>query len=142
MKQIQKVWAELSARKTKLSSKKVNLKVTDDLEDQIFLMERAIEEANAVEEKVAAFEQQLDSVMKSAREIVGSAKDVIKLIESTQSDSYQNLDEFDRLANELGIQGLENDSYRNLLTLIEDEGEMSINKLAMYIRDIEEYNLI
>ena len=142
MKKVESVWAELSARKTKLSSKKVNLKVTDDLEDQIFLMERAIEEANAVEEKVAAFEQQLDSVMKSAREIVGSAKDVIKLIESTQSDSYQNLDEFDRLANELGIQGLENDSYRNLLTLIEDEGEMSINKLAMYIRDIEEYNLI
>lgn len=142
MKQIQKVWAELSARKTSFSSKKVNLKVTDDLEDQIFLMERAIEEAYAVEEKVAAFEQQLDSVMKSAREVVGSAKDVIKLIESTQSDSYQNLDEFDRLANELGIQGLENDSYRKLLTLIEDEGEMSINKLAMYIKDIEEYNLI
>lgn len=142
MKQIQKVWAELSARKTSFSSKKVNLKVSDDLEDQIFLMERAIEEAYAVEEKVAAFEQQLDSVMKSAREVVGSAKDVIKLIESTQSDSYQNLDEFDRLANELGIQGLENDSYRKLLTLIEDEGEMSINKLAMYIKDIEEYNLI
>jgi hypothetical protein len=142
MKQVQKVWAELSALKKNLSSRKVNLNLTDDLEDQISITRMAIGEAVAVEERLYLFEEQLDTLIKSAKEIVGAAEDVKDLIGDHQRDGYQIMDEFDRLANELGIQGVENESYRNLATLLEDKAQFYIDKMDMHIQDIKEYNLI
>ena len=142
MKQVQKVWAELSARKTNLSSKKVNLNVTDDLEDQFILTRMAISEAVAVEERLYKFEQELDSLMKSAREIVEAAESAKDLIGDHQRDGYQIMDEFDRLANELGIQGVENESYRKLSDILDGDAQFYIDKMDTYIQDIKEYNLI
>lgn len=142
MKQVQKVWAELSALKKNLSSKKVNLKVTDDLEDAFIMTRMAISEAVAVEEKVYKFEQELDALIKSAREIVEAAENAKDLIGDHQRDGYQIMDEFDRLANELGIQGMENESYRKLADILEGDAQFYIDKMDVYMQDIKEYNLV
>lgn len=137
MKRVQGIWAELSALKQNLSSKKVNLNAIDDIEDEIFRLQKAIGEAFSAEEEVYGFSMELEAVIEKGRKLTEKMKDIKDLVGEHLNDAQAVLDEYDRLANELGVRGEENESYRKLRNLADDQGMDVIDRMDMYIDDIK-----
>ena len=137
MKRVQGIWAELSARNRNLSSNKINLNAIDDIEDEIFRLQKAIGEAFSAEEEVYGFSMELEAVIEKGRKLTEKMKDIKDLVGEHLNDAQAVLDEYDRLANELGVRGEENESYRKLRNLADDQGMDVIDRMDMYIDDIK-----
>jgi len=134
MKQVQKVWAELSAKK----AEKVDLSAVDDIESAYSMLERAIREGDSAENEVANFSGRLDKLMVEGRDIMKKLDNISGLIQDNIGDGEAALDQFDRLANELGMSGSENDSYRKLKNLVDDEAAYYVSRMEMYYQDIKD----
>ena len=133
-RKVEGVWAELSAKK----AEKVDLSAVSDIDDAYSMLERAVREADAAENEVANFSNRLDKLMSEGRDVMKKLDNVSSLIQENINDSEQALDQFDRLANELGMQGRENDSYNQLKNLMDDEAMYYISKMDMYYKDIKD----
>ena len=137
MKKVESVWAELSAKKEALSSGKLELNAVDDINDEYFRLEKAIGEAYNAEEDVYGFTMELEAVIEKGRELTEKMNRIKGLVEDHLNDAAAALDQYDRLANELGVRGEENESYRNLRDLADDQAMDVIGRMDMYIDDIK-----
>lgn len=135
MKRVQSIWAELSADKDRFKKVNVKLSLTDDLEDQLSMSNMALNEAANIENYVADFSSNLDSLMSEGRSLVSDIEDSIAFLESHKDDNLTIMNEYETLASDLGVDPSQSQSYRAVQAM-QDILKDGIDKLQMYRGDI------
>lgn len=116
MKQIQKVWAEITAKKAEvaLSAKKLQLSALDDVKAALEILERDVAEMDSIKGRFAA----ANSAIKNAENAVMEIRDDIDMLqtelERSQGNAENALEEFQSLANELGVEASDNKAWADL----------------------------
>lgn len=116
MKQIQKVWAEITAKKAEvaLSAKKLQLSALDDVKAALEILERDVAEMDSIKGRFAA----ANSAIRNAENAVMEIRDDIDMLqtelERSQGNAENALEEFQSLANELGVEASDNKAWADL----------------------------
>lgn len=116
MKQIQKVWAEITAKKAEvaLSAKKLQLSALDDVKAAMEILERDVAEFDRIRGKFEA----ANSAIRNAENVVMEVRDDMDMLQSeledSQSKAFDALEEFESLANELGVEASDNKAWSDL----------------------------
>jgi len=116
MKKIQEVWAAITAKKAEvaLSAKKLQLSALDDVKAEMQILERDVAEMDSIKGKFGA----ANSAIRNAENAVMEIRDEIDMLqtelERSQGNAENALEEFQSLANELGVEASDNKAWADL----------------------------
>lgn len=116
MKKIQKVWAEITAKKAEvaLSAKKLQLSALDDVKAALEILERDVAAMDNIKGNIVA----TNTIIRNAENAVTDLRDEIDLLqtelERSQGNAENALEEFQSLANELGVDASDNKAWADL----------------------------
>jgi len=116
MKKIQEVWAAITAKKAEvaLSAKKLQLSALDDVKAAMEILERDVAEMDSIKGKFGA----ANSAIRNAENAVMEIRDEIDMLqtelERSQGNAENALEEFQSLANELGVEASDNKAWADL----------------------------
>jgi len=116
MKKIQEVWAAITAKKAEvaLSAKKLQLSALDDVKAAMQILERDVAEMDSIKGKFGA----ANSAIRNAENAVMEIRDEIDMLqtelERSQGNAENALEEFQSLANELGVEASDNKAWADL----------------------------
>ena len=116
MKSIQKVWAEITAKKAEvaLSKEKLKLSALDDVKEAMQTLERDVAELDSIRGRFGA----ANTAIRNAESAVTDLLDEIDMLqtelERSQSNAEDALTEFESLANELGVEASDNKAWADL----------------------------
>lgn len=139
MKQIQKVWAEITAKKAEvaLSKKKLQLSALDDVKEAQDLLEQGIAKADAFDKRMADVMQELERVSNTVFDVLGDAEAEADALRDDYAKAEAALDEFEGLADELGVDPADNANWANLESLISNDAPDAISKLDEYYNELD-----
>lgn len=139
MKQIQKVWAEITAKKAEvaLSKKKLQLSALDDVKEAQDLLEQGIAKADAFDNRMADVMQELERVSNTVFDVLGDAEAEADALRDDYAKAEAALDEFEALADDLGVDPSDNANWANLESLISNDTTDAISKLDEYYNELE-----
>lgn len=139
MKQIQKVWAEITAKKAEvaLSKKKLQLSALDDVKEAQDLLEQGIAKADAFDKRMADVMQELERVSNVVFDVLGDAEAEADALRDDYAKAEAALDEFESLADDLGVDPADNANWANLESLISNDTTDAISKLDEYYNELD-----
>lgn len=139
MKQIQKVWAEITAKKAEvaLSKKKLQLSALDDVKEAQETLELGIAKADAFDKRMADVMQELERVSNTVFDVLGDAEAEADALRDDYAKAEAALDEFEGLADELGVDPSDNANWANLESLISNDASDAISKLDEYYNELD-----
>jgi DNA repair ATPase RecN len=139
MKQIQKVWAEITAKKAEvaLSAKKLQLSALDDVKEAQDLLEQGIAKADAFDNRMAEVMQELERVSNTVFDVLGDAEAEADALRDDYAKAEAALDEFEALADDLGVDPSDNANWANLESLISNDTTDAISKLDEYYNELD-----
>ena len=150
MKQIQKVWAEITAKKAEvaLSAKKLQLSALDDVKAAMEILERDVAEFDSIRGRFAA----ANSAIKNAENAVMEIRDDIDMLqtelERSQGNAENALEEFQSLANELGVEASDNKAWSDLEFFLRNDFDDALmdsdnyyNELNAVVKALENIDL-
>lgn len=138
MKKVESVWAELSAKKKAFSSGKLELSALDDIKSSQDLLEQGVGEADDIINRM----KEVGSALNTALDLIAEAQGDIETLGSALSDDFNTaeaaLDEFQTLANELGINADDNADWKNLDIFLRNDFSDIQMTLETYFDDLQE----
>jgi len=140
MKQVEKVWAELSAKAQEVElsdEQKVELSALNDVKSSESLLERAIQEGEAIESFVFRFADKLESVMLEGKEALKTIEKTSNLLFKNRKEAIDALNEFESLSNEIGMDPKGNSSFSNLNSLVYQDAERMMSRLQGFYDNIK-----
>lgn len=139
MKKIQKVWAEITAKKAEvaLSKKKLQLSALDDVKEAQDLLEQGIAKADAFDKRMADVMQELERVSNTVFDVLGDAETEADALRDDYAKAEAALDEFAALAGDLGVDPADNANWANLESLISNDTTDAISKLDEYYNELD-----
>jgi DNA repair exonuclease SbcCD ATPase subunit len=139
MKSIQKVWAEITAKKAEvaLSKKKLQLSALDDVKEAQDLLEQGIAKADAFDNRMADVMQELERVSNAVFDVLGDAETEADALRDDYAKAEAALDEFQSLADDLGVDPADNADWANLESLISNDTTDAISKLDEYYNELD-----
>ena len=139
MKKIQKVWAEITAKKAEvaLSAKKLQLSALDDVKEAQDLLEQGIAKADAFDKRMADVMQELERVSNTVFDVLGDAETEADALRDDYAKAEAALDEFEALADDLGVDPADNANWANLESLISNDTTDAISKLDEYYNELD-----
>lgn len=139
MKKIQKVWAEITAKKAEvaLSKKKLQLSALDDVKEAQDLLEQGIAKADAFDKRMADVMQELERVSNTVFDVLGDAETEADALRDDYAKAEAALDEFEALADDLGVDPADNANWANLESLISNDTTDAISKLDEYYNELD-----
>jgi uncharacterized protein YPO0396 len=140
MKKIQKVWAEITAKKAEvaLSAKKLQLSALDDVKEAQDLLEQGIAKADAFDNRMAEVMQELERVSNTVFGVLGDAEAEADALRDDYAKAEAALDEFEALADDLGVDPSDNANWANLESLISNDTTDAISKLDEYYNELDQ----
>ena len=114
MKKVESVWAALAAKKEALSSGKLELSALDDIRDARQFLEKSVIEADEMDALVRSVKNKIDEAGSEAYGALGELDSLIDVMRSDYAAAERSLDEYQSLANDLGIDAEENEDWRDL----------------------------
>ena len=138
MKQIQKVWAEITAKKAEvaLSAKKLQLSALDDVKAALEILERDVAEMDSIKGRFAA----ANSAIKNAENAVMEIRDDIDMLqtelERSQGNAENALEEFQSLANELGVEASDNKAWADLEFFLREDFDDTFMDADTYYNEL------
>ena len=139
MKSIQKVWAEITAKKAEvaLSKEKLKLSALDDVKEAQELLELGIKKADEFDNRMADVMQELERVSNAVFDVLGDAEAEADALRDDYAKAEAALDEFEGLADELGVDPADNADWANLESLISNDATDAISKLDEYFNELD-----
>jgi len=139
MKSIQKVWAEITAKKAEvaLSKEKLKLSALDDVKEAQELLELGIKKADAFDNRMADIMQELERVSNAVFDVLGDAETEADALRDDYDKAVAALDEFESLADDLGVDPADNANWANLESLISNDTTDAISKLDEYYNELD-----
>lgn len=139
MKKIQEVWAEITAKKAEvaLSKKKLQLSALDDVKEAQDLLEQGIAKADAFDKRMADVMQELERVSNTVFDVLGDAEMEADALRDDYAKAEAALDEFEALADDLGVDPADNANWANLESLISNDTTDAISKLDEYYNELD-----
>lgn len=140
MKQVEKVWAELSAKAQEVElseNEKIELSALDDVRSAESLLERAIQEGEAIESSVFRFADKLEDIMLEGKETLKTLQKTADLVFKNRKEGIDALNEFEKLSSEIGMDPNGNSSFSNLNSLVYQDAERMIARLQDFYDKIK-----
>ena len=132
MKRVESVWAAMAAKKQALSSKKLELSALDDIKESRQLLEKAVGDAEKIAFDIKAIEIQIDEVGSMAYGALSDVDSFIAFFREDYETAERALDEYQRLANDLGINANENQDWEDLRIYLTNDFADAQSKLQDY----------
>ena len=131
MKQIQKVWAEITAKKAEvaLSKKKLQLSALDDVKKSKDNLERDIAMAFDYRSKYDEMLQRLAQVSDEVFSLMSDIEQAEVFLEDTRVESLGYLEEFESLANDLGVDPNDNQDFKDTAMLYTEDSADGVSEL-------------
>lgn len=123
MKKIQEVWAAITAKKAEvaLSAKKLQLSALDDVKEAMQTLKRDVAEFDSIRGKFGA----ANTAIRNAESAVTDLRDEIDMLqtelESSQNKAFNVLEEFENLANDLGVSASDNKDWADLNFFVDED---------------------
>lgn len=139
MKSIQKVWAEITAKKAEvaLSKEKLKLSALDDVKAAAELLELGIKKADDFDNRMADVMQELERVSNAVFDVLGDAEMEADALKDDYEKAEAALDEFQSLADDLGVDPADNADWANLESLLSNDTNDAIQKLEDYYNELD-----
>jgi len=138
MKKVESVWAALAAKKEALSSGKLELSALDDIKGSQDLLEQGVREADDIINRM----NEVGSALNTALDLIAEAQSDIEMLGNALSDDFNTaeaaLDEFQTLANELGINADDNADWKNLDIFLRNDFSDIQMTLDTYFDDLQQ----
>jgi len=138
MKKVESVWAALAAKKEALSSGKLELSALDDIKGSQDLLEQGVREADDIINRM----NEVGSALNTALDLIAEAQSDIEMLGNALSDDFNTaeaaLDEFQTLANELGINADDNADWKNLDNFLRNDFSDIQMTLDTYFDDLQQ----
>ena len=134
MKNIQKVWAEITAKKAEvaLSKEKLKLSALDDIKESRQILERDVRDADEIEGTIKMVQMQIDEVGSVANGALSDLEYLIGELRDDYETAERALDEYESLANDLGINANESEDWEDLRVYLTNDFEDAQSKLQDY----------
>jgi len=114
MKKVESVWAELSAKKKALSSGKLELSALDDIKKAMEIVQAGVLKSDNLRNKRADMYQAVTKASDEAELFLSDADVLTEELKDDYATAERALDEFQTLANELGIDASDNKDWAEL----------------------------
>lgn len=138
MKSIQKVWAEITAKKAEvaLSKEKLKLSALDDVKEALSLLERDVAEMDSIRGRFAS----ANTAIRNAENAVTDLRDEIDMLQSEldkdKSSAISALQEFESLANELGVAASDNKDWADLDFFLYEDFDDTVRNADEYYNEL------
>ncbi len=138
MKKIQKVWAEITAKKAEvaLSKKKLQLSALDDVKAAMEILERDVAEMDSIKGKFGAANSAIRNAENAVVEIIDEIDMLQTELERSQANAQNALEEFQSLANELGVDASDNKAWADLDFFLNEDFDDALMDADTYYNEL------
>jgi len=137
MKNIQKVWAEITANKAEvaLSKEKLQLSALDDVKKAMEILEAGALKSDSLRNKRADMYQAVNKASDEAELFLSDADSLTEELKDDYATAERALDEFQTLANELGVDASDNKDWAELQSFLVNDFSDAMSNAQDYYDD-------
>ena len=140
MKSIQKVWAEITAKKAEvaLSKEKLKLSALDDVKEAMQILERDVAELDSIRGRFSTANTAIRNAENAVTDLLDEIDMLQSELESSQSKAISALQEFEGLANELGVAASDNKDWADLDFFLNEDFDDSFMDADRYYNELND----